>query len=1819
MKAQKFLRSLACIALCLAMLLQPMASLVSGASTGELIVNGTFADADSDGKADGWSYYTGSAVECPSTLDEDGITINADSTTTAQRLTVHQTAAVTAGTAYRFTARYRVSSTGKGSLEIRYNAGGTNQRLAYHTSKTDGWITIDQEIVPTGTSFKLEIVVSQGATLTCSVDDVSLTEVVTGEPDASSELLPNGVFADANGDGKADSWTYWNGSAIAAPSSVDEDGLHITADSSGGAQRLTVHQTVSGLDASKTYRLSGEYNVVSTGYGSLEIRYNTSNRLAYHSSKTDGVQSFSQDITGVDSIKIEIVVSSGATLTCSVSNFSLTEVIAEEEEPADDNLIQNPGYETTDISSVPSWNYYPAYSANAGVNYTASVSGGVFSGTVLGGSNLILHQTMALTEDLLNKTYTFTGEIKTEDLTGYAMFKVYIQDAGGKQLSSFLSAQVKGTSDWTPITLEFEVPASIGGTDVASIKLEQYILKGTGTAHFRNPAIVKTGDYVTLPEGDPMDSLVKNGGYETTLSGFPASWNLWTSTGGLNAVSDREVFKDGYSSLHLSNVTEGSDSRGSVHQTFTITEDLQHLWGQSVKVGQWVKTENFVGDALAIRVHYATVSGSYISKALPVASTQDWTYYEYIIDLPASFQTIKVETLYDYAQGHVWIDNTTVTGYIKATGIEVTPEPVILTVGDTAQLELTYIPDNTTIQKVTLANSNDSVVSVDANGLVTALANGISTITIAHVDGTEKQVAVLVSDETAAYDQAISVTTRQNTRASGTLPAGYSYAVVAAAQYGTFLIEGADGYLYYPDKDYVGADTVTLLATNVSGKPALVVAELTVTPVNAAPVFNTITILTTEDTPTSGTVSAADPENDALTYTVAAAPSHGVLLLDGDAYTYTPEAGFSGYDAVTLSVSDGANTATKTVTIYVAADTADLLATVKTGHSRLLADNDRFAQIASLMETDENVKAWFAELKTVIDPLLENNIPVPYNCPDGVRLDTQGSKDVVNLAFMFRVTGDEAYLDRAWLELESLCDPETYPDWHPSHLLDTAMTANGVAIAYDWLYEYLSDAQLALVENALYVNGLQEAQKQFNANHMFVTNENNWNYVCNGGFITTALAMAHNENEEYNALAGEIMQRCYQSIQYGLPQYAPEGDSIEGISYWDYGTRYLGSLMASITSATNVDNPFLSAPGLDLTALYPIYMSGKAGTYNYSDNDMTDAVGYLNLWLAEVYEEPSWTWYHKYYMAQDQYTATIYDLLYYNPDYYESEAPERLDAYYTSQAVTTMRSDFTDDQGAFLGFKGGLNGAAHGDIDIGSFVYDLYGCRWALDFGKEDYNLTGYWEIAEGGTRWNYYRKNAMGHNTLIINPENGANQTVGAYAGAIEQSINNPAGGYTILDMTDAYQKNAVSVKRGFAFFDRLQVLIRDEFTLKDPGEVYWQMHTLADVTVSADGKTATLTQDGKSVLLKLLDEDGTGLRFQTMEAKPYEGLKTYDGENPNEGATKIYVCASGVQTGAISVLLTPAGMDDPAVKPLDQWDTYDFGCLIDQSRMTLGNTLDMGFAFMVSDDTDLSGVCARITKSFADGRPDKITLVPAEDWGKVTIDGIAHYTVTFSDIAAKEMTDPIRVVICDADGNALSSTYTDSAAAYLKRTMENADSDRMRTLVADMLYYGSEAQKYFGYSEDDLAFDVLTTQEQAYVTQTAPARTDIRQSGDHYLGSRLVLDSSILFQVAFGGWTDGMTAEYSFTNHYGRLLTGTLTPDSVTKGVAVFTLDQVVVADARRPVTVTVRGSDGSEFGTVTDSIESYLARSGDGSTLYEAILKFSDSAYAYFHPNT
>jgi 2-methylisocitrate lyase-like PEP mutase family enzyme len=93
-------------------------------------------------------------------------------------------------------------------------------------------------------------------------------------------------------------------------------------------------------------------------------------------------------------------------------------------------------------------------------------------------------------------------------------------------------------------------------------------------------------------------------------------------------------------------------------------------------------------------------------------------------------------------------------------------------------------------------------------------------------------------------------------------------------------------------------------------------------------------------------------------------------------------------------------------------------------------------------------------------------------------------------------------------------------------------------------------------------------------------------------------------------------------------------------------------------------------------------------------------------------------------------------------------------------------------------------------------------------------------------------------------------------------------------------------------------------------------------------------------------------------------------------------------------------------------------------------------------------------------------------------------------------------------------------------------------------------------------------------------------------------------------------MYAVVTFTDHTGASHSEKLGAHDGSR----FTVNQVVVADARQLVTVTVYNADGSVYGTCTDSVESYVARARDaqanGLALYEAIIKFADSAYTYLH---
>ena len=308
--------------------------------------------------------------------------------------------------------------------------------------------------------------------------------------------------------------------------------------------------------------------------------------------------------------------------------------------------------------------------------------------------------------------------------------------------------------------------------------------------------------------------------------------------------------------------------------------------------------------------------------------------------------------------------------------------------------------------------------------------------------------------------------------------------------------------------------------------------------------------------------------------------------------------------------------------------------------------------------------------------------------------------------------------------------------------------------------------------------------------------------------------------------------------------------------------------------------------------------------------------------------------------------------------------------------------------------------------------------------------------------------------------------------------------------------------------------------------------------------------------------------------------------------------------------------GEEDPDyVAPVEKFN-------IAAAQVIMGNNLDMMFAIPKTAVANWEGYYAQIVHEYADGRADDVQTIEAADFG--TSGG--YYTVTYKGLAAKEMADTLKVTVYNAQGEAVSNVWVDSIRAYAMRNFDSAaataaKTEIKKTMIVDMLNYGAEAQKKFGYNTGDLANNLLTAEQQEKGTQDVELAAELEIN---HMASQLMLESNISFWIAFKGIDRTMKATIEFTDHYGKTHVEEIAGAEfgVSGSVMYVASKEVVIADARQILTITVYNADGSVFVQTQDSIADYLARSiekpanANSKDLYYAIMKFADSAEAYLH---
>lgn len=160
---------------------------------------------------------------------------------------------------------------------------------------------------------------------------------------------------------------------------------------------------------------------------------------------------------------------------------------------------------------------------------------------------------------------------------------------------------------------------------------------------------------------------------------------------------------------------------------------------------------------------------------------------------------------------------------------------------------------------------------------------------------------------------------------TGTDPEGSDLTYTVGTPDNGMLTGTAPDLTYTPDAGFVGTDSFSFTVND--GLLDSDTATVTIDVQNQAAVADAQRLTTSPGTPLDITLTASDPENASLTYTVVDMPTNGMLTGTAPELTYTPTNGASGADRLTFYVNDGyEDSASAMVSIYVADYAAEILA-----------------------------------------------------------------------------------------------------------------------------------------------------------------------------------------------------------------------------------------------------------------------------------------------------------------------------------------------------------------------------------------------------------------------------------------------------------------------------------------------------------------------------------------------------------------------------------------------------------------------------------------------------------------------------------------------------------------------------------------------------------------------------------------------------------------------------------------------------------------------------------------------------------------------------
>ncbi len=244
-------------------------------------------------------------------------------------------------------------------------------------------------------------------------------------------------------------------------------------------------------------------------------------------------------------------------------------------------------------------------------------------------------------------------------------------------------------------------------------------------------------------------------------------------------------------------------------------------------------------------------------------------------------------------------------------------------------------------------------------------------------------------------------------------------------------------------------------------------------------------------------------------------------------------------------------------------------------------------------------------------------------------------------------------------------------------------------------------------------------------------------------------------------------------------------------------------------------------------------------------------------------------------------------------------------------------------------------------------------------------------------------------------------------------------------------------------------------------------------------------------------------------------------------------------------------------------------------------------------------------------------------------------YYYFTVEGLTAVQMNDSISSVLYGTKNGQVYYSHTDrySIATYAYgRLNQDETAHSLKTLCADLLRYGAEAQIFKGYRTDSLVDAPMTESHKAYLSDREAVTfqnhnvilPDMGVSSVTWAGKALNLDSKVELKfifdpTAYTGDVAGLSLRVSYEDIQGQTKTAVVTNPELydaSRGLYAFAFDGLLAAELRTVVTVQIFEGNIPVSCMLQYSADTYgNNKTGALLELCKVLFAYSDSAKRYF----